>query len=70
MISYETKIHEFDKTTMKQNIHLEMESGINCMNYPSGDFSSYRDCDENFVYNLSHQESHVEFTGMIIKLYR
>ena len=37
--------------SMKQNIHLEMESGINCMNYPSGDFSSYRDCDENFVYN-------------------
>ena len=36
---------------MKQNIHLEMESGINCKNYPSGDFSSYRDCDEDFVYN-------------------
>ena len=37
--------------SMKQNIHLEMESGINCKNYPSGDFSSYRDCDEDFVYN-------------------
>ena len=37
--------------SMKQNIHLEMESGINCKNYPFGDFSSYRDCDEDFVYN-------------------
>ena len=37
--------------TMKQTIHLEMESGINCKNYPFGDFSSYKDCDEDFVYN-------------------
>ena len=37
--------------SMKQNIHLEMESGINCKNYPFGEFSSYRGCDEDFVYN-------------------
>ena len=37
--------------TMRQTIHLEMESGINCKNYPFGGFSSYKDCDEDFVYN-------------------
>ena len=37
--------------TMKQTIRHEMESGINCKNYPFGDFSSYKDCDEDFVYN-------------------
>ena len=58
--SYDGKHIEFDLEnpmnrkyfiSMKQNIHLEMESGINCKNYPYGDFSSYRDCDEDFVYN-------------------
>lgn len=33
---------------MSQTIHLEMETGINCKNYLD---SSYRECDENFVYN-------------------
>ena len=33
---------------MSQSIHLEMEKGINCKNYQN---SSYRECDENFVYN-------------------
>ena len=37
--------------TINQFIHLEMESGINCKNYPFGGFSSYTDCDEDFVYN-------------------
>ena len=37
--------------TMRQTIHLEMESRINCKNYPFGGFSSFRDCDEEFVYN-------------------
>ena len=37
--------------TMRQTIHLEMESGINCKNYPFGGFSSFKDCDEEFVYN-------------------
>ena len=37
--------------TMKQTIRHEMESGINCKNYPFGDFSTYKDCDEEFVYN-------------------
>ena len=36
--------------TMRQTIHLEMESGINCKNYPFGGFSSFKDCDEDFVY--------------------
>ena len=37
--------------SIKQTIHLEMETGINCKNYPFGGFASYRDCDEDFVYN-------------------
>ena len=35
---------------ISQKIHLEMETGIKCRNYPHDDFASYRECDENFVY--------------------
>ena len=35
---------------VSQKIHLEMETGIKCINYPHQDFASYRECDENFVY--------------------
>ena len=34
-----------------QTIHLEMETGIKCRNYPNQDFASYKECDESFVYN-------------------
>ena len=31
--------------------NLETQSGISCKIYPSGYFSSYKDCDEKYVYN-------------------
>ena len=31
---------------------LEGDPGINCVNYPNGNFSSYIECDENFVYKI------------------
>ena len=33
-----------------ETIHLESDSGQNCMNYPTEKFKSYRDCDMDFVY--------------------
>ena len=36
--------------TISQMIHLETDSGINCTNYPTKIYSSYRECDETFVY--------------------
>ena len=35
---------------ISQTIDLEMDSGINCINYPNDKFQSYRNCDESFVY--------------------
>ena len=32
--------------------NLETQSGISCKIYPSGYFSSYKDCDEKYVYNV------------------
>ena len=37
--------------TISQRINLEMDSGINCKNYPTKKFKSYSDCDEDYVYN-------------------
>ena len=37
--------------TVSQLINLETDSGINCTNYPTKLYSSYRECDEIFVYN-------------------
>ena len=37
--------------TISQTIDLETDKGKNCKDYPDKKFSSYRDCDENFVYN-------------------
>ena len=37
--------------TMSQTIDLETDKGKNCKNYPNKNFSSYRECDENYVYN-------------------
>ena len=34
-----------------ETIHLESDSGQNCINYPSEKFSHYRKCDMDFVYN-------------------
>ena len=36
--------------TISQMINLETDSGINCTNYPTKIYSSYRECDETFVY--------------------
>ena len=37
--------------TISQTIDLETDKGKNCNYYPNEKFSSYRECDENFVYN-------------------
>ena len=37
--------------TVSQTIDLETDKGKNCIDYPNKNFSSYRECDENFVYN-------------------
>ena len=37
--------------TLSNTIDLESDTGIGCLNYPSSEFTSYRECDENFVYN-------------------
>ena len=37
--------------TLSQTIDLEEDEGKNCRNYPNKNFTSYRECDENFVYN-------------------
>ena len=34
-----------------QTIHLKSDAGQNCEDYPTETFSSYRDCDMDFVYN-------------------
>ena len=42
--------HEFT-LSLFETIHLEIDSGQNCKNYPSDNFSNYRECDMDFVYN-------------------
>ena len=37
--------------TISQTINLETDKGKNCKNYPNENFSSYRECDEDYVYN-------------------
>ena len=37
--------------TVSNTIDLESDTGIECTNYPSNEFTSYRECDESFVYN-------------------
>ena len=37
--------------TLSQTINLEADEGKHCKNYPNENFSSYRECDETFVYN-------------------
>ena len=41
--------------TLSQRINLENDSGINCLNYPSREYQSYRHCDEDYV---RHQMRH------------
>ena len=33
-----------------ETIHLESDSGQNCINYPTEKFTNYRECDMDFVY--------------------
>ena len=47
----QSKIYQEYFVTLSQRINLEIDSGINCLNYPSKEFHSYRDCDEDYVYN-------------------
>ena len=47
----QSKIYQEYFVTLSQRINLETDSGINCLNYPSKEFQSYRDCDEDYVYN-------------------
>ena len=42
--------------TFSQRIYLDTEEGIDCVNYPDGEYRSYQDCDENFVYNKMKNE--------------
>ena len=45
---YSTKVSTI-ALSLSQTIDLEAMK--NCKNYPNQNFSSYRECDENFVYN-------------------
>ena len=38
--------------TISQTIDIESNKGKACTYYPTQDFTSYRDCDEKFVYDL------------------
>ena len=42
--------------TISQMIDIETHSGKACKNYPSQDFKSYSDCDEEFVYDQMKHE--------------
>ena len=37
--------------TISQKIDIESHISKKCSNYPTQDFTSYRDCDEKFVYD-------------------
>ena len=37
--------------SLKQTIDHESEKRKNCINYPNQNFKTFRECDENFVYN-------------------
>ena len=37
--------------TLSQIINLDSDPGSTCSHYPNKDFSSYKECDEDFVYN-------------------
>lgn len=41
----------FYHITVSQTIDLETDKGKQCKDYPDQNFSSYRECDEDFVYN-------------------
>ena len=47
---YYTKMRTY-ALTISQRIDLETDKGKNCKDYPNENFSSYSECDENFVYN-------------------
>ena len=47
---FNTKMRTY-ALTISQRIDLENDKGKNCKDYPNENFSSYRECDENFVYN-------------------
>ena len=37
--------------TFSQKINLDSDPGVSCSHYPNDHFSSYKECDENFVYD-------------------
>ena len=47
---WSTKVKTY-ALTLSQTINLEADEGKQCRNYPNENFSSYRECDENFVYD-------------------
>ena len=47
----QSKLYQEYFLTLSQQINLEIDSGINCLDYPSKEFQSYRDCDEDYIYN-------------------
>ena len=47
---YSTKVASF-ALFLSQTISIEAGTGKNCRNYPNEIFLSFRECDENFVYD-------------------
>ena len=47
----QSKIFQEYFLTLSQRINLETDSGINCLDYPSKEVQSYRNCDEDYVYS-------------------
>ena len=45
--------------TLTQTIHLENDEGKHCRDYPYLNFSSYKECDENFVYNKMSKDYNI-----------
>ena len=44
---------------IKQTINLETDPDKRCKNYPVGQFRSYRECDEYFVYDYIKSQNHM-----------
>ena len=44
---------------MSQDIYSDKDLNKNCKNYPYGQFKSYTECDEEFVYNMFQNEIHM-----------
>ena len=50
-VDLQTPQIKFYTISLSQTLDLENDKRQSCLNYPNQKFASFRDCDENFVYN-------------------